>query len=213
MKKQRRKVRRGGLAPDKYLSREENKRLSAHVRRQAATARQKGRCRARTNEMIIVLGLYAGLRAGEIIALKIQNLPMHHGKQVIDVVDGKGQVSRSVIIPRWLARMLADYVKCCRKGAKPGSFLFLNERESGPMSYRSIYSKVRKIGEAAGVELHPHKLRHTYLVHLYNVKGGNDIWFCQAQAGHASMSTTAVYSQTEISAGVRQVELLPGWGD
>jgi hypothetical protein len=58
----------------------------------------------------------------------------------------------------------------------------------------SLYSKVRKIGEKSGIgQLHPHMLRCTYLVRLYNKK--NDLRFVQDQAGHANIKTTALYAK------------------
>jgi integrase len=54
--------------------------------------------------------------------------------------------------------------------------------------YRSIYAKIKRIGEQAGIgKLHPHMLRHTYLTRLYNIE--KDLRFVQDQAGHASPPT------------------------
>ena len=66
--------------------------------------------------------------------------------------------------------------------------------------YRSIYAKIKRIGEQAGVgKLHPHMLRHTYLTRLYNVE--KDLRFVQDQAGHASPTTTAIYAKTNNTPG------------
>ena len=73
--------------------------------------------------------------------------------------------------------------------------------------YRSIYAKIKRIGEQAGIgKLHPHMLRHTYLTRLYNVE--KDLRFVQDQAGHASPTTTAIYAKTNNKARKRQVQAL-----
>ncbi|MBW8040549.1 MAG: phage integrase family protein [Planctomycetes bacterium] len=61
-------------------------------------------------------------------------------------------------------------------------------RRGDRIIYRSIYAKVKRIGEQAGIgKLHPHMLRHTYLTRLYNIE--KDLRFVQDQAGYASPTT------------------------
>jgi len=227
----RQKKHRGGLAPDKYLSDEECKKLRAYVRTQGELARCKGSRRAVTNEMIIETLLYTGMRAEELCSLEVRDLPVSHGKDVVYVRKGKGNVSRTIEIRSDFAQKLTSFVKDYRKNAKPASAVFVNERgyrklrwktqrpaksdghvieenrseHSSRLIYRSLYSKVRIIGQKAGLRrLTPHMLRHTYLTRMYNVK--NDLRFVQDQAGHASPTTTAIYASTSAEARRQQVE-------
>jgi site-specific recombinase XerC len=147
-----------------------------------------------------------GLRASELCDLDISDLPIKHGKDCIQVRDGKGKVSRSVDISEKIKKRLERFIKLYRKGAKDKSPLLVSER-GGRIIYRSVYAKVKRIGEQAGVgKLHPHMLRHTYLTRLYNVE--KDLRFVQDQAGHASPTTTAIYAKTNNTARKRQVEAL-----
>ena len=205
-RKLRKKKRRGGLAPDKYLSQDEERLLRRYVKDRADLARSRGSTRDIINEMIVTVLLRSGLRAIELCDLRLKDLPTHHGKDVIHIRDGKGAVARAVYIPNTLSMKLKQFIKRYRKNAKPSSPLIVNE-QCGPLSYRSLYSKIKIIGRLAGIPyLHPHMLRHTYLSRLYAVD--KDLRFVQDQAGHADPRTTAIYAKTEESERIRQVELL-----
>lgn len=225
---------RGGLAPNKYLSKDQIQKLRQYVKVQAELATKHGSQRAVINEMIVELLLYTGLRAAELCNLQVRDLPMHHGKDAIYIRDGKGQISRTVDIPVVMSIKLRQFVKVYRKGAKPASAVIPSERgyrvihcktygkvsrrgewkiikehkeHSSRLTYASLYRRIKKMGEKAGVgRLSPHMLRHTYLYLLYNVE--QDLRFVQDQAGHASPTTTAIYAATSNEARRRQVEAL-----
>ena len=197
---------RGGLAPDKYLSEEQLRRLRQYVKDMADLARQRGSERAIIDELIVELFSNTGLRASELCDLNISDLPVSHGKDSIWIRDGKGNVTRTVDIPENLVKRLERFVKLYRKDSNPDEPL-LASANGKRMIYRSIYEKMKKLGKNAGIgKLHPHMLRHTYLTRLYNVE--HDLRFVQDQAGHASPTTTAIYAKTNNKARKRQVEAL-----
>ena len=205
---------RGGLRPDKWLSSDEEKRLRDYVKKQATG----GSVRAAVNRTIILILLDAGLRASELARLRIADTPAGHGKDAIWVDDGKGSVDRVVDIPRVLGTEIRRFVKLYRKGAKPGSALIASEagfrrlrdrrgvERSCRLTYSALYHRVRRIGEAVGVNLYPHKCRHTFGMKTYNVD--EDPFFTQDQLGHASVETTRVYARTNNASRRRQVERL-----
>ena len=200
--------RRGGLAPDKYLSARQLKKLRKYVKDMADVARMRGGSRGVVDELIVELLAGTGLRASELCDLDIRELPASHGKSAIWGVDGKGKVSRTIEISEQLEKRLARFARLYRKGAKKTAPLLVSER-GGRMAYRSIYSKIKRIGEQSGIgKLHPHMLRHTYATRLYNVE--KDLRFVQDQIGHASPTTTAIYAKTNSTARKRQVEALDG---
>ena len=195
---------RGGLTPDKYLSKNQLKKLRRHVRDMADAARARGSYRNIVNELVIELLVNTGLRASELCKLNIADLPVSHGKDSVWVRNGKGNVVRTVDINESLKKRIARYVKLHRKNSKPNSPLLLSEWD-GRMSYQGLYTRIKRIGERAGIgKLHPHMLRHTYLTRLYNVE--KDLRFVQDQAGHASPTTTAIYAKTDSESRKRQVE-------
>lgn len=227
MRKSKRKIRRGGLAPDKYLSEKQIERLLCYLHDRKLSGSQ----RAAINEFIVIMLLYSGLRAEELLALRLEDLPCYHGKDVIEVIDGKGDIDRAVEIPDWLSNRIDEFVKDYRRGAKPGSVLIPSEagfrrvnirkirrvngrcfeqsniERSCRMIYHSLYNKLRRIGIQAGIgKLHPHMLRHTFLTRLYNVQ--QDLRFVQDQAGHYDPKTTAIYAQTANRLRRQQVQSL-----
>ena len=206
MAKRKKAKKRGGLAPDKYLSEAQLKKLRQYVKDKADLARMRGGSRGVIDELIVELLANTGLRASELCNLNIGDLPIKHGKDCIWVRDSKGKVSRVVEISEKLKKRLERFIKLYRKRAKANSPLLVSERGKR-IIYRSIYAKIKRIGEQAGIgKLHPHILRHTYLTRLYNVE--KDLRFVQDQAGHASPTTTAIYAKTNNTARKRQVEAL-----
>jgi integrase/recombinase XerD len=158
------------------------------------------------DELIVELLVNTGLRASELCNLNIGDLPIKHGKDCIWVRDSKGKVSRVVDISDKLRKRLKRFVRLYRKRAKSNSPLLVSERGKR-IIYRSIYAKIKRIGEQAGIgKLLPHMLMHTYLTRLYNLE--KDLRFVQDQAGHASPTTTAIYAKTNNTARKRQVEAL-----
>jgi integrase len=206
MAKRKRAKKRGGLAPDKYLSETQLRKLRQYVKDKGDLARMRGGSRGVIDELIVELLVNTGLRASELCNLNIGDLPVKHGKDCIWVRDSKGKVSRVVDISEKLKKRLERFVKLYRKGTKANSPLLVSERGKR-IIYRSIYAKIKRIGQQAGIgKLHPHMLRHTYLTRLYNVE--KDLRFVQDQAGHASPTTTAIYAKTNNTARKRQVEAL-----
>ena len=196
----------GGLLPDKYLTDDQLRKLRSYVKDRADLARMRGSKRAIIDELIVELLANTGIRASELCSLNVGDLPARHGKDCIWIRNGKGQVSRAVEISETLKKRLGRFVKLYRKGARAESPLLMGE-QGHRMIYHSIYEKIRRIGQQAGIgKLHPHMLRHTYLTRLYNVE--KDLRFVQDQAGHASPTTTAIYAKTYNKSRKRQVEAL-----
>lgn len=192
---------RGGLAPNKYLSMQQIQQLRKFIKNQV---KARGGQRAPVNEAIIDVMLNSGLRADELCQLQMQDLPHCHGKLVINVRRGKGDVQRSVQISSELAGRIECFVRRYRKGAKPKSFLFVNEH-GRQLSYRSLYSRVRLVGKAAGfMRLTPHMLRHTYSIAWYNKT--KDLFALKDQLGHSNVQTTYIYAKTFDEEMRRQVE-------
>ncbi len=182
---------RGGLSPNKYLSKEQVDVLKRYLNNRVE---ERGSLRDIVNKAIIDVLLNSGLRAAELCHLRIKDLPCYHVKLVIDVREGKGCVQRSVEISSALANRIGQFTKRYRRGARPSSTLFVNEHYR-PLSYMSLYVRIRNVGRAAGIGyLKPHMLRHTYATMFY--KTSKDLLMLQDQLGHADPRTTAIYART-----------------
>ena len=141
----------------------------------------------------------AGLRVGEVAALRVRDVDLHRG----DVrVSGKGGKERIVPLPAATREALSAYLDL-RRGAgllAEPLFVTLRPRSGGPGALadrdirRVLKARARKAGLAEHV--HPHRLRHSYATHLLDM--GADLRAIQELLGHASLSTTEKY--TAVSA-------------
>ncbi len=194
------------LTPTDRLNDEELNRLLTYVCGRADKSRAKGEKMSRpiTDEMLVLLLLGSGLRASEVVGLRIADLPCSHGKNEIFVARGKGGRSRSIGISPLLSEQIKQYVEAFAVKRAPKTQFLRNER-SGPLGYQSLYLKIRRIGLAAGVLLYdskrvkktrlsPHKFRHTFGTYLAAMT--NNTFLVQSQLGHQQMDTTKIYVRT-----------------
>jgi len=191
---------RGALDPHDYLTEEQTKTLREYVRAQALGRKSR---RAVTDYLIVETLILSGLRASELCALRIGDLPCAHGKQALFVANGKGRISRAVDIRKWLCDRITEYVSEFRPGAGPDEYLFIGAH-GRRLDYHVLYDKVERIGRAVGIDLWPHKFRHTFATRLHNA--GKDLRFVQDQLGHRSPNTTARYAKTNDAERRRQIE-------
>ena len=137
-----------------------------------------------------------GARISEAVALDVDDLA---GDAV--VLRGKGGKERVVPVGSYARRAVDDYLVRARPGLAAGGRgtprLFLNAR-GGPLSRQSAWTILRVAADRAGltVEVSPHTLRHSYATHLLD--GGADVRVVQELLGHASVSTTQVYTLVTV---------------
>jgi integrase/recombinase XerC len=144
-----------------------------------------------------------GMRVSELVALTVDRVSGCRGP--LRVV-GKGQKERTVFLGRAALETLGDYLargrpallrarrKAARSGQAEPSALFLNKNGT-PLSDRSVRSLVQRYVEAASLKekVTPHSLRHSFATHL--LENGADLRAVQELLGHASLSTTQIYTQ------------------
>ncbi|MCL2807304.1 MAG: tyrosine recombinase [Coriobacteriia bacterium] len=138
-----------------------------------------------------------GMRVSELVGLDLAECDLNGG---LIRVFGKGSKERLVPLEGAAARALSTYLSEARgmlhtkqATAPPeGSAVFLNAR-GRRLSRHGVYDLVVDYGERVGLaNLHPHSLRHSYATHL--LEGGCDLRSIQQLLGHASISTTQVYT-------------------
>lgn len=137
-----------------------------------------------------------GLRVGELCAVDPTDLDPRSASLR---VRGKGDKERVVPVGGPALRAVARYVREARpelSGKRPCAALFLNAR-GGRLSRVSVWSVVKAAARAAGLgdEITPHTLRHTYATHL--LEGGADLRVVQELLGHASITTTEIYTHVD----------------
>ncbi len=145
---------------------------------------------------VAVLGLLygAGLRISEALAIRRADAPVA-GVEVL-VVLGKGRKMRQVPIIEPLQRAVERYLALCPVTLPPEGPLFIGVRQ-GPLSPRIIQLAVERLRGALGLPdtATPHALRHSFATHL--LSRGGDLRTIQELLGHASLSTTQIYTAVD----------------
>lgn len=135
-----------------------------------------------------------GLRVSELCGLKVGDLDLGTG---LARVMGKGGKERVVPVGEAAVAAARDYLGL-RGGPGRGEPLLLGRR-GGPSAPRAIQRLLKERLRAAGLpmDLSPHKLRHACATHL--LANGADLRHVQEQLGHASLSTTQIYTHLTLS--------------
>ncbi|MCP1660585.1 site-specific tyrosine recombinase XerD [Neisseria perflava] len=137
--------------------------------------------------------IYAtGLRVSEVVKLQIQEIDLNRGR--INTI-GKGGKQRELPMGAeavyWIERYLADGRPQLLKEHLCDA-LFVSQKRGG-ISRQLAWMIVKQYAEAAGIRnLSPHGLRHAFATHLVN--HGADLRVVQGLLGHASISTTQIYT-------------------
>jgi len=148
---------------------------------------------ARRDTALLLLLYGAGLRVGEALALARGALGRDPAMQRSLTVTGKGQKQRLVPILPVVAAALAAYLEACPHARDPGAPLFVGLR--GKRLQDSIVRRrMRDLRRLLGLpeSATPHALRHSFASHL--LAGGADLRVIQELLGHASLSTTQIYT-------------------
>jgi integrase/recombinase XerD len=138
-----------------------------------------------------------GLRVSELTGLKIGNLHLQEGYLKIL---GKGNKERLVPVGRVADQRIRNYISLVRNKiqAQKGheDFLFLNLKGK-KISRVSVFKMIKETALRAGIkkEISPHTFRHSFATHL--IEGGADLRAVQEMLGHASITTTEIYTHLD----------------
>ncbi len=147
----------------------------------------------------------SGARVSELIGINLNDLSVSQtpdGEITTLKLRGKGSKERIVPLGSFASKAIDDYCVRIRPGLlaknpKNNPALFLNSR-GGRISRQSAWQMVLDAAKNAGVTEHvsPHVFRHSYATHLLD--GGADIRVVQELLGHASVTTTQIYTLITI---------------
>jgi integrase/recombinase XerD len=138
-----------------------------------------------------------GLRVSELVDVRLSSLFMDDG--FLRVI-GKGNKERVVPIGNTAIQWIKHYLEVTRhhqpiqKGHE--DFLFLNQRGSKP-SRVMVFQMIKELMEKCGIkkQVSPHTFRHSFATHL--VEAGADLRAVQEMLGHASITTTEIYTHLD----------------
>lgn len=156
------------------------------------------------NRCLIRVALEAGLRAGELVALKPEHLDMRTCRLVVR--EGKGAKDRVL----WVTDDLRDLIGTWLE-RRPESVWLFPTRDGGQINTRYLRTMVKhyaiKAGIAEAERVTPHVLRHTFATDL--LRETKNIILVQKALGHSDVSTTMIYTHVqddELEAALRRRE-------
>jgi integrase/recombinase XerD len=148
--------------------------------------------------------LYAtGARISEATALDIDDLDLRPVRPATARLSGKGGKQRIVPVGSYARQALEHYLVRARpslataaRRASASPAVFLNAR-GGRLTRQGAWAVLRAAAQRAGIaEVSPHTLRHSFATHLLD--GGADVRVVQELLGHASVTTTQVYTLVTV---------------
>jgi integrase/recombinase XerC len=134
----------------------------------------------------------SGLRISEALSLKRRDVP-RPGEGDVLIVTGKGNKTRMVPVLQNVLGLIDEYAAMCPYPLAAERPIFVGAR-GGPLSPRIIQLTMERLRGALGLpdSATPHALRHSFATHL--LSRGGDLRAIQELLGHASLSTTQVYT-------------------
>ena len=141
---------------------------------------------------VLALLYGCGLRISEALGLKRGDAAGHD----VLTVTGKGRKQRMVPLLPQVQKLIADYLALCPYHSDEGGPLFVGAK-GGPLSPRLVQLAMARLRGALGLPetATPHALRHSFATHL--LARGGDLRSIQELLGHASLSTTQIYTEVD----------------
>jgi len=187
----------------RWLRREaQGQTLRVMDRWQAGARTQAAQTASACDRAVYQLMRYAGLRIGEVAALRIQDLQLSDRKGLVIVRHGKGDKYREVPLHKEAREALTAWLAV--RPASTDQALFVGKR--GPLTANGLWRRVTHLFDLAAVDATPHQLRHTF-AREYLAAGGR-VDEAQLLLGHTRMDTTLRYAtpdQHDLAVGVERM--------
>jgi integrase/recombinase XerC len=144
---------------------------------------------------VLALLYGSGLRISEALGLRRGEVPAP-GRGDAITVTGKGNKQRMVPLLPQVSQLIADYAAICPYGLPAEGPLFVGAR-GGPLSPRIVQLVMERLRGVLSLpdSATPHALRHSFATHL--LARGGDLRAIQELLGHASLSTTQIYTAVD----------------
>src|SRR5467141_4896106 len=153
--------------------------------------------------LLLSLGYGCGLRAGEVVRLKVKHIDS--AQKIIRIEQSKGRKDRNVMLSPETLGLLRQWWKARPSRHDAGTpaqerWLFPGTKRGKTMSTRQLSRLFHEAADAAGIKkaVTLHALRHSFATHL--LERGTDIRIIQALLGHDNLETTARY--TRVATGI-----------
>jgi integrase/recombinase XerC len=185
-------VKEAALAP-KWLDKKQRAALLRAVDNEVENAMRRYprlRLMYQRDAAIVKLILFAGLRVGEIVELRMNDVVLDERKGNVVVREGKGTKRREIPLNAKARKVLLDYLRM--RPEVENNDLFLGQRNDGVRS-KTIQRAVQRFAKKAGLEnVTPHTLRHSFAKALIDT----DVSLEKVATllGHSNLNTTRIYT-------------------
>jgi len=170
--------------PPFWLPEDEFRKLRRQLEIEVNAARtEQQRSRAIRDRAMVALMVYAGLRSGEVAALEIGDITLAERSGEVRIRNGKGNKAGQVPLGREAREAVRAWLEVHPGGAE----LFA-------ATQRQMERRVHALGARCGVDLWPHRLRHTFVRRLVFEKN-QPLTTAQGLARHSRVTVTARYAQ------------------
>jgi integrase/recombinase XerD len=159
------------------------------------------------NRAILELLYGCGLRVGELVGLRLENIDLQEG--VLRCL-GKGRKERLIPLGKKARKALALWLQKGRPAFPAASHLdtlFISQKGT-PLSRQHVWLEIQRLARFAGIskKVYPHIFRHSFATHL--LAGGADLRVLQELLGHADIATTQRYTQVNKGNLIKQFRRL-----
>lgn len=137
----------------------------------------------------------SGLRLAELVGLDLHDVDIADGTVR---VTGKGAKTRVIPVGRLALEALQHWLPKRAGLAPPDQSALFVSRDGARLSHRSVQQRLKQRGlqQGVAVQVHPHRLRHSFASHLLESSG--DLRAVQELLGHANISTTQIYTHLDF---------------
>ena len=156
---------------------------------------------ARRDDALLNLFLNTGIRVGAAASLQMSDVVLNERSGKVIVRSGKGRKYREIPLNKEARQALQAYLAVRPKDA--GEAFFVGQR--GALGARGIQMRIEALGEATGVGVTSHRLRHTFATRLLR-ETDTDLVTVSVLMGHSKVATTAIYTQPGEEELIKAVE-------
>jgi integrase len=161
-----------------------------------------GACESDQEKLIVVLLASTGIRASECCAIRFQDLDLELG--TLNIPIGKGGKTRRLGLPAALLETVREFMS--RQAVHHPAMALSLDSEGTPLDRYALYRILKRIGKRAGVPVHPHALRRSFVT--INANKGRSLVILQRSCGHSDIKTTMSYC---LTAEQEVIDAMKGW--
>ncbi|MAT45166.1 MAG: hypothetical protein CL609_22795 [Anaerolineaceae bacterium] len=158
--------------------------------------------------LIALTFLFTGIRVNEGVALTLNDVQISDRSGYLVIRSGKGKKHRKIPLNKSARNAIDSWLSIRPESDLPNLWLSSDNNWQKPLTSRTIQRSIQRLGLEAGINLHPHVLRHTYAKQLIDL--GIGIEKVAVLLGHSNINTTSIYitpSLQDLQEAVDKIEL------